>query len=111
MNFEHYQASMDAELKTGFVQMMARSGGAPGKPPGPGDLVARRQQVAAFAAAARRHLPPNDRVTSEDRRVPGLVGAPDVLVRIYTPSLKKETMPAILWLHGGSFTFWESRSG
>ncbi len=25
MNFEHYQASMDVELKTGFVQMMARS--------------------------------------------------------------------------------------
>lgn len=43
-------------------------------------------------------------MTSVDRRVPGLVGAPDVLVRIYTPSLKKETMPAILWLHGGSFT-------
>lgn len=28
MSFEHYQGSMDAELKTGFVQMMARSGGA-----------------------------------------------------------------------------------
>jgi acetyl esterase/lipase len=104
MNFEQYQTSMDAELRTGFAQMMARSGSMLGQQPGPSDLVARRQQVAAFAAAARRHLPPNDRVTSGDRRIPGPVGAPDVSVRLYTPSLKKEAMPAILWLHGGSFT-------
>jgi acetyl esterase/lipase len=104
MNFEQYQTSMDAELRTGFVQMMARSGNTPGQQHGPSSLVARRQQVAAFAAAARKHLPPNDRVTSEDRRVPGPVGAPDVSVRLYTPSPKKETMSAILWLHGGSFT-------
>jgi acetyl esterase/lipase len=104
MNFEQYQTSMDAELRTGFVQMMARSGNTLGQQPGPSSLVARRQQVAAFAAAARKHLPPNDRVTSEDRRVPGPVGAPDVSVRLYTPSPKKETMSAILWLHGGSFT-------
>ena len=104
MNFEHYQAAMDAELRTGFVQMMARSGSTPGKPPSPSDLVARRQQVAEFAAETRRHLPPNDRVASEDRRIPSPGGAPDVPVRIYRPSPKKETMPAILWLHGGSFT-------
>ena len=48
---------------------------------------------------------PNDRVTSEDRRVPGPVDAPDVLVRISMPSPKKATMPAILWLHCGSSTF------
>jgi len=52
MNFEHGQASMDAELRTGFIQMMALSGSTPGKPPGPGSLVALRQQVAAFAAEA-----------------------------------------------------------
>ena len=104
MNFEHYQASMDTELRTGFFQMMARSGSTKGQPPGPGHLVARRQQVAAFAAEVRRHLPPNERVRSEDRRIPGPVGAPDVPVRISMPSPKKETMPAILWLHGGSFT-------
>jgi len=54
--------------------------------------------------ATLRHLPANERVKSEDRRIPGPAGAPDVLVRVYRPSGQHEPLPAILWIHGGAFT-------
>jgi acetyl esterase/lipase len=104
MNFEQYQASMDPELRVGFSHMRARFQSLPGEQPPMRDLATRRQQMAEGIRAALRLLPANERVTSEDRRIPGPAGAPDVLVRVYRPSPQQEAQPAILWIHGGSFT-------
>jgi acetyl esterase/lipase len=42
-------------------------------------------------------------VVSEDRRIPGPQGAPDVPVRIYRPSGRPALLPALLWIHGGGY--------
>ncbi len=42
-------------------------------------------------------------VKHEDRRVPGPKGAPEVLVRVYTPEKAGANRPALLWLHGGGY--------
>ncbi len=42
-------------------------------------------------------------ITSEERKIPGPEGSPDITVRIYRPEDKKEILPAILWNHGGGY--------
>ena len=46
-------------------------------------------------------LPPNDRVRSEDVRVPGPAGAPDVRVRVYRPVNAAAPLAGVLYIHGG----------
>jgi acetyl esterase/lipase len=78
------------------------------------DIVERRAFVRQLLQAMTADLPPNDRVLSEDRTIPGPAGAPDVRVRVYTPVEvpDRETsaappgrtgvlMPGILYIHGG----------
>ncbi len=65
------------------------------------DIAARRATVDAVLAAATADLPPNDRVTREDRLIPGPNGAPDVPVRVYRPAGVTGVLPAVLFLHGG----------
>jgi acetyl esterase/lipase len=100
MTFEEYQAAMDVELRAGFTRMFepARAG----EPVADG-LPARRRQVAQFAARTRQQLPSNHRVLATDRRVPGQQGAPDVSVRVYSPSQPTADVPAVMWIHGGAF--------
>lgn len=42
-------------------------------------------------------------ISMQERHVPGPVGAPDVLVRIYHPAAAVGAAPALLWIHGGGF--------
>jgi len=66
------------------------------------DIVERRAFVRQLLQAMTADLPPNDRVVSEDRTIPGLDGAPDVRVRVYTPAEATGVMlPGILYIHGG----------
>ena len=65
------------------------------------DIVARRELVAAVLAAGAEGVPPNDRVTSEDRLAPGRDGQPDVAVRVYRPAGSSGTLPGIFYIHGG----------
>jgi len=44
-------------------------------------------------------------VISEDRRIPGFKGSPDVTVRIYRPKKRSGLLPAMLWIHGGGYMF------
>ena len=104
MNVEHYQASLDPELRVGLSHMRARFQRLLGDQPPIQDLATRRQQMTEGIQATLMHLPANERVKSEDRRIPGPAGAPDVLVRVYRPSGQHEPLPAILWIHGGAFT-------
>jgi len=66
------------------------------------DIVERRAVVAGLLAAQMADVPPNDRVVTEDRMIPGPEGAPDVPVRIYTPAdATGVLLPGILYIHGG----------
>ena len=66
------------------------------------DIVERRAFVRQLLQAMTADLPPNERVVSEDRTIPGPEGAPDVSVRIYTPAEATGVMlPGILYIHGG----------
>jgi acetyl esterase/lipase len=54
-----------------------------------------------FSAVAPR---PRDDVSVEERMVPGPKGAPDVAVRIYTPTADtSEVRPCVFEIHGGGF--------
>lgn len=66
------------------------------------DIVERRAVVAGLLAAQMADVPANDRVVTEDRMIPGLDGAPDIPVRIYTPAdATGVLLPGILYIHGG----------
>lgn len=62
---------------------------------------ARTQLAAALASRAAGELPAN--VAFRDLPVPGLAGAPDVPVRVYTPADRDGPWPALLYIHGGGF--------
>jgi acetyl esterase len=63
---------------------------------------ARVQMAAALASLPVRELPAN--VAVRDLSVPGPVGAPEVPVRVYTPTDREGPLPALLYIHGGGFT-------
>jgi acetyl esterase/lipase len=66
------------------------------------DIVERRAFVGQLLQTMTADLPPNDRVVSEERTIPGPEGAPDVRVRIYTPAEATGViLPGILYIHGG----------
>src|SRR5579859_1023904 len=98
MNIEEYKASMDPELRAGFVQVM------PFFSQRPSDPVATRKWMADLTGALTAGLPTDDRVQIQNHRVPGPIGAPDVPVRVYTPTTKAGSRPGLLYLHGGGFT-------
>lgn len=65
-------------------------------------ITERRAFVRQLLQTMTADLPPNDRVVAEDRTIPGLDGAPDVRVRIYTPAEATGVMlPGIFYIHGG----------
>lgn len=68
------------------------------------------EQAREAQAALLRHRPPYEPVTPldiRDARVPGPEGAPEVAVRIFTPSGRgaDERLPGLLLIHGGGFVF------
>lgn len=65
------------------------------------DIGQRRAKLAELLAAAAAELPVNDRVTREDRVVPGPAGEPDISVRIYRPVGAKGTLAGLYYIHGG----------
>jgi acetyl esterase/lipase len=62
-------------------------------------IVERRATVAAVLATIE--VPPNPRVASQDRAVPGPAGAPEIGVRIYRPVAATGALPGIYFIHGG----------
>jgi acetyl esterase/lipase len=59
----------------------------------------RAQMNAMRAAMAPVAL--DERVTIEDRMVPGPEGEPDVRLRIYRLADQEEAVPGVYWIHGG----------
>lgn len=65
------------------------------------NIVAERQlMLEEMASLPSVHT---ENVTITDRHIPGPPNAPEVFVRIYAPQARKETLPGVMWIHGGGF--------
>jgi acetyl esterase/lipase len=99
-----FQTNLDPELAPGLeaYRAMGFTGGGIDL----ANLPAMRAQIEALLRAqieemARSQTAPTERVRTEDRRVPGPSGAPEVMVRIYRPTDRTGTLPGLYWIHGG----------
>ncbi len=66
------------------------------------DLANARAEMAAAASSAPPREP-SVPLTARDRTVPGPAGSPDVRVRVYAPASRADTLPGLLYVHGGGF--------
>jgi len=67
------------------------------------DIPATRQFLDGLTAAMAAEAPEILGVVTSDHHAPGPDGAPEVMVRIYQPERRPDTLPALLWIHGGGF--------
>jgi len=67
------------------------------------DIPATRQFMEGVNAAMASQAPDIPGVGTSDHYAPGRDGAPDVMVRIYQPETRPDTLPALLWIHGGGY--------
>jgi acetyl esterase/lipase len=58
-------------------------------------------------AAMKSQMPVIPGVKTEDKKIPGPAGAPDITVRIYRPEKQSKALPALLWIHGGGYMLGE----
>ncbi len=65
------------------------------------DIPATRKRMDEMAAAQMAKMPVIEGIASMDRHVPGPDG--DVFVRIYQPTDRPATLPALVWIHGGGY--------
>ena len=65
------------------------------------DIPATRRTMDELAAAQMAKAAPITGITTTDRQVPGPDG--EVFVRIYQPEDRPDTLPALLWIHGGGY--------
>ena len=67
------------------------------------DIPAMRAFMSELHAQVMAETPDIPGVVSSDYHAPGPAGAPDVLVRVYQPESRADTLPAMLWIHGGGY--------
>ncbi|WP_048746620.1 alpha/beta hydrolase [Paenibacillus sp. P22] len=67
------------------------------------NLNAKRNEMNEMFAGIAATLPANDAVLTSEKHVPGAEGDPDVRIKIYEPRVKEETLPGVLYLHGGGY--------
>lgn len=67
------------------------------------DIPATRRFLDGMNAAMAAQAPTITGVVTSDHYAPGPAGAPDVMVRIYQPENRPDTLPALLWIHGGGY--------
>ena len=65
------------------------------------NLEATRQGMAEMSKM--NEIPVDESVVISDKMVPGPADNPSVGVRIYEPKNKIETLPGLLWIHGGGY--------
>ena len=65
------------------------------------DIPATRRTMEEMAEAQMAKAPPITGITTVDRQVPGPDG--EVFVRVYQPTERPDTLPALLWIHGGGY--------
>jgi len=67
------------------------------------DIPAARTMMDQMSAAMAAGAPLIEGVTIADSQVPSPEDAADVAVRIYQPTERPDTLPALLWIHGGGY--------
>lgn len=67
------------------------------------DIPAARRMMDELIAAQMAKVPPIEGINSEDHQAPGPEGDPDVFVRVYQPTDRPDSLPALLWIHGGGY--------
>jgi acetyl esterase/lipase len=67
------------------------------------DIPAARTFLDELFAGMAAEAPEIPGVVTSDHDAPGPPGDPDVMVRIYQPENRPETLPALLWIHGGGY--------
>ncbi len=65
------------------------------------DIPATRRTMEEMAEAQMAKAPPITGIATADRQVPGPDG--EVFVRLYQPTERPDTLPALLWIHGGGY--------
>ena len=68
-----------------------------------GDIPAARAFLQQLFGAMAAQAPEIPGVETSDHYAPGPEGAPEVMVRVYQPSDRPDTLPALLWIHGGGY--------
>lgn len=68
------------------------------------DIADRRAALKRVLDETTAGLPPNENVASEDRVIPGPVGASDISVRIFRPTTATSVLPGIYYIHGGGMS-------
>lgn len=67
------------------------------------DIPATREFLTNMQAAMASQIPEIPGVSVSDHHAPSANGDPDVFVRVYQPENRPETLPALLWIHGGGY--------
>lgn len=67
------------------------------------DIPAARQTQNSLSEARIAEAPDIEGVVTSDHYVPGPDGGPEVMMRIYQPEEGPDTLPALLWIHGGGY--------
>lgn len=67
------------------------------------DIPATREFLSGLTAAMASQAPEIPGVVTSDHYAPGPDGDPDVMVRVYQPEDRPDTLPALLWIHGGGY--------
>jgi len=67
------------------------------------DIPAARAFFVEMAKQFQSELPPIEGIVTSDHLVAGSDGAPNVPVRVYRPDNSTESLPALLWMHGGGY--------
>ncbi len=91
--------NMDPEL----VEVLAALPLDPAGSLGDANMVQMMRSTPDILAMMGTTLPTDDRVTVENRDIPGPDGAPEIGVRIYTPKSSGSPLPGLVYFHGGAF--------
>jgi acetyl esterase/lipase len=94
---------IDPELVAPLEGLLALTGG----PLDLRDIPAARLRLKEAFASLDRPAPVIDGVSSQDQLAPSPDGAPDVAIRIFQPTERSVSLPALLWIHGGGYVLGE----
>lgn len=73
------------------------------------NIEATRQGMAA--AAQMNEIAIDESVVISEKMIPGLENNPSVRVKIYEPKERTETLPGLLWIHGGGYVLGTADEG
>ena len=67
------------------------------------DIVERRAFIRSLSEILFPNPPDPNVISIDDYTIPGLNGAPDIGLRVFTPVTANEVNPGIFYIHGGGF--------